>query len=50
MEGITWDKEVDALVVGSGAGGMAAALTAREEGLDASAVPPRSQAARCGYR
>lgn len=34
MEGITWDKEVDALVVGSGAGGMAAALTAREEGLD----------------
>lgn len=34
MEGITWDKEVDALIVGSGAGGMAAALTAREEGLD----------------
>ncbi|MDR7948158.1 FAD-binding protein [Achromobacter aegrifaciens] len=34
MEGITWDREVDALVVGSGAGGMAAALTAREEGLD----------------
>ena len=34
MEGIKWDLEVDALVVGSGAGGMAAALTAREEGLD----------------
>lgn len=34
MEGIMWDKQVDALVVGSGAGGMAAALTAREEGLE----------------
>lgn len=34
MDQIAWDKEVDALVVGSGAGGMAAALTAHEEGLD----------------
>jgi succinate dehydrogenase/fumarate reductase flavoprotein subunit len=34
MDSIKWDKEVDALVVGSGAGGMAAALTAHEEGLD----------------
>ena len=33
MEGIKWDLEVDALVVGSGAA-HAAALTAREEGLD----------------
>ncbi|WP_313625004.1 FAD-dependent oxidoreductase [Achromobacter sp.] len=33
MDRIEWDKEVDALVVGSGAGGMAAALTAHEEGL-----------------
>lgn len=31
---IEWDREVDALVVGAGAGGMAAALTAHEEGLD----------------
>ena len=28
MDSIKWDKEVDALVVGSGAGGMSAALTA----------------------
>ncbi|HCW21215.1 FAD-binding protein [Achromobacter sp.] len=34
MDSIKWDKEVDALVVGSGAGGMAAALTAHAEGLD----------------
>ncbi|MFD4841496.1 FAD-binding protein [Achromobacter sp. NPDC058515] len=34
MDSIKWDKEVDALIVGSGAGGMAAALTAHEEGLD----------------
>lgn len=34
MDSIRWDKEVDALVVGSGAGGMAAALTAHEEGLE----------------
>ncbi len=30
-----WDKSVDFLVVGSGGGGMAAALTAKLEGLDA---------------
>lgn len=34
MDRIVWNKEVDALVVGSGAGGMAAALTAHEEGLE----------------
>ena len=34
MDSIKWDKEVDALVVGSGAGGMSAALTASVEGLD----------------
>ncbi len=31
--GTTWDREVDFLVVGSGGGGMAAALTAHDEGL-----------------
>ncbi|WP_088146344.1 FAD-dependent oxidoreductase [Achromobacter denitrificans] len=34
MDSIEWDREVDALVVGAGAGGMTAALTAHEEGLD----------------
>ncbi|MFY3694417.1 FAD-dependent oxidoreductase, partial [Achromobacter xylosoxidans] len=34
MDSIKWDKEVDALVVGSGAGGMSAALTASVAGLD----------------
>ncbi len=29
-----FDKEVDVLVIGSGAGGMASALTANNEGLD----------------
>ena len=31
--GSTWDHEVDFLVVGSGGGGMAAALTAHDEGM-----------------
>ena len=30
----TWDKEVDLLVVGSGAGGMASALYAADTGAD----------------
>lgn len=34
MSAQQWDKTVDAVVVGSGAAGMAAALTARFEGLD----------------
>lgn len=31
---VKWDREVDVLVVGSGAGGMATAITAADKGLD----------------
>ncbi|TAL87171.1 MAG: FAD-binding protein [Candidimonas sp.] len=34
MEDIKWDKTVDAVVIGSGASGMTAALTAHFEGLE----------------
>lgn len=34
MEDIRWDKTVDAVVIGSGASGMTAALTAHFEGLE----------------
>src|SRR5260370_29894143 len=31
-DGISWDREVDVVVIGAGAGGLAAALAAREKG------------------
>jgi 3-oxosteroid 1-dehydrogenase len=34
----SWDREVDVLVAGSGAGGLSAALAAHDAGLDALVV------------
>ena len=34
MDAMHWDHETDVVVAGSGAGGMTAALTAHEAGLD----------------